>query len=194
MGTVMSRQNERGLCGDQRGIALVLALLLTSVMSVLAVSLMFLSQTETYASMNYRMMSQARFAGEAALHKASAFLTDPVQYTVPGMPADPLSNYNRTVSPITYNGQPVVLSATPAKASNYPVSAVRTAFNNAAHGTLTAGNATLNYGAYATLTSMQAFDSYGGTQSVVQTWQITGIGAIGSSTNSTVQEIGRAHV
>ncbi len=184
----MHTDHPRGFGHDQRGIALVLALLLTSVMSVLAVSLMFLSQTETYASMNYRMMSQGRFAGEAAIHKASAFLTDPAQYTVPGtMGSDPLSNYNRTVSPVTYNGQPVILSATPAKASNYPVLAVRTAFNNAAHGTLTAGNATLNYAAYATLISMQAFDSYGGTQAVVQTWQITGIGSIGNSTNSTVQ-------
>ena len=58
----------------ERGIALVLALFLMSAMSVLAASLMFLSQTETYASMNYRMMSQARYAGEAAVQKASDFL------------------------------------------------------------------------------------------------------------------------
>ena len=40
-------------------------------MSVLSASLMFLSQTETYASMNYRMMSQTRYAGEAAVQKAN---------------------------------------------------------------------------------------------------------------------------
>ena len=45
----------------ERGIAIVLALFLMSAMSLLAASLMFLSQTETYASMNYRMMSQARY-------------------------------------------------------------------------------------------------------------------------------------
>ena len=55
---------------NERGIALVLALFLMSAMSVLAASLMFLSQTETYASMNYRMMSQARYAGGAAVQKA----------------------------------------------------------------------------------------------------------------------------
>ena len=55
-----------------------------SAMSVLAASLMFLSQTETYASMNYRMMSQARYAGEAGVQKASDFLLDSAQYTVPG--------------------------------------------------------------------------------------------------------------
>src|SRR5262249_24814110 len=43
---------------SERGIALVLALFLMTALSVLGASLMFLSQTETYASMNYRMMSQ----------------------------------------------------------------------------------------------------------------------------------------
>jgi hypothetical protein len=37
---------------NERGIALVLALFLISTLSVLGASLMFLSQTETYASMN----------------------------------------------------------------------------------------------------------------------------------------------
>ena len=118
---------------NERGVALVLALLLTSVMSVLAVSLMFLSQTETYATMNYRMMSQSRFAGETALQKASNFLLDSAQYTpMPGALADPLTNYVRTGSPVTRtsNAQPVILSACdPAKypASNYPNATVQTA-------------------------------------------------------------------
>ena len=65
---------------NERGIALVLALFLMSALSVLGASLMFLSQTETYASMNYRMMSQARYAAEAGVQKASNFLLDPAQY------------------------------------------------------------------------------------------------------------------
>src|SRR6476659_9532433 len=84
----------------ERGIALVLALILMSAMSVLAASLMFLAQTETYASMNYRMMSQARYAGEAGVQKASDFLLDTAQYQMPGSVADPLSNYDRTKSPV----------------------------------------------------------------------------------------------
>ena len=42
---------------------------------------MFLSQTETYASMNYKMMSQARYGAEAGVEKAANFLFDPSQYT-----------------------------------------------------------------------------------------------------------------
>src|SRR4051812_46027231 len=96
---------------QERGIALILALFLMSAMSVLAASLMFLSQTETYASMNYRMMSQARYAGESAVQKASDFLMDSAQYHVPTASnvGDPLANFDRTHSPVLYMGQPVVL-------------------------------------------------------------------------------------
>jgi hypothetical protein len=133
-------------------------------------------------------MSQARYAAESAVQKASNFLLDPSQYQVPGTGgADVLSNYNRTVSPVTYNGNPVVLSAISSQASNYPITAVQTAFNTAAQGTLTAGNATLTYGAAATLLSMQLFDSYGGGQAVVQTWQITGDGTLSGARNATVE-------
>ena len=44
-------------------------------LSALAVSLMFLSQTETSSTRNYRTMSQARYAGEAGVHKAINYLT-----------------------------------------------------------------------------------------------------------------------
>src|SRR4051812_13511902 len=162
----------------ERGIALVLALFLMSAMSVLAASLMFLSQTETYASMNYRMMSQARYGGEAAVQKASDFLLDGTQYAIPTMSnvTDPLTNFDRTVSPVRWNNAPVVLSAVATKASNYPAPSVQAAFNTAAKGTLPAGTATVQYGAYATLVAMQLFESYGGFPSVVQTWEITGVG------------------
>jgi hypothetical protein len=81
----------------------------------------------------------------------------------------------------------VVLSATPSVASNYPVAAVRTAFAAAAQGTLTAGNSTLTYGSYATLMSMEEFDAYGGGQSVIQRWQITGVGGIAGPRDATVE-------
>ena len=72
----------------------------------------------------------------------------------------------------------MILSAsTSTQASNYPVAAVQTAFDAAAHGSLTAGNVTVAYSSYATLISMQMFDRTAARQSVVQTWEITGTGA-----------------
>ena len=35
---------------------------------------MLLSQTETYSSMNYRLMSQARYGAESGVHKATNYL------------------------------------------------------------------------------------------------------------------------
>ena len=182
---------------SERGIALVLVLFLTAAMSVLASSLMFLSQTETYATMNYRMMSQARYGAEAGVQKAGNFLFDTTQYSKPGtVPSDPLANYDFTGSPVKYNGQPVVLSAVTGTPSNYPVAAVVTAFQNAAAGTLSAGNMTISYASSAKLLSMQTFDPYGlppgGTPGVVQTWEITSNGTLSGSRSAQVQVVALA--
>lgn len=192
------------MTNSERGIALVLALFLTAVMSVLAGSLMFLSQSETYASMNYRMMSQARYGAEAGVQRAGNYLFDTAQYQKPGtVVTDPLANYVYTnpvagtvVSPVLYNNQPVVLTAIAGEASNYPVAAVVTAFRNAASGTLTAGGQTINYAARARLISMQTFDPYGlppgGTPGVVQTWEITSQGTLGGSRSGKVEVVAYA--
>jgi Tfp pilus assembly protein PilX len=179
---------------NERGMALVLTLFLTSALTVLAASLMFLSQTETYASMNYKMMSLARYGAEAGVEKAANFLYDSAKYTKPSTTgADLLDAYDRTSSPVKLkaNGQPVVLSALDGVGSNYPIAGVVTAFRDASQGTLAAGNITVNYHAYATLISMQTFDAYGGgngsAPGVVQTWQITSQGSLGGARTATIE-------
>jgi hypothetical protein len=172
---------------NDRGIAVVLALFLMTAMSVIASSLMFLSQTETYASMNYRMMSQARYAGEAGVNKASDFILDAGQYTIPEAgAADDYNVYDVSKSPVEFGGNPVVLSTDDAEA-NYPIAAVQTAFKNATAGTLAAGNTNIGFSAKAELLTMQQFTSYAGTDGVVQTWRITGIGNLGGSRQATVE-------
>src|SRR4051812_23601908 len=155
---------------DERGIALVLALFLVSALSVLGASLMFLSQTETNASMNYRMMSQVRYAAESGVQKAANFVLDPAFLGAADKAALLGVNCNRNVSPVTclQGGvqTPVVLSATAAMPSNYPIAAVQTAFSAAGQGTMAAGNSTLTYNSYATLMALQQFDAYGGTPNV----------------------------
>jgi Tfp pilus assembly protein PilX len=172
----------------ERGIALVLALFLVSALSVLGASLMFLAQTETNASMNYRMMSQVRYAAEAGVQKASNFLLDPAQFPTPTA-ADLLNPAvcNRNVSPVTCNNAEVVLSASTAKTANYPVLAVQNNFSAAGQGTLTAGNSTLTYHSYARLMALQAFDSYGGGQGVTATWELTADGGLVGYSKATVQ-------
>src|SRR5438093_12734134 len=110
---------------NERGIALVLALFLMTALSVLGASLMFLSQTETYGSMNYRTMSQTRYAAEAGVNKVANFLLDSAQYAVPTAAAgvDPIGAYDIAKSPVQFGGAAVVLSAMTGVASNYPVPA-----------------------------------------------------------------------
>lgn len=170
---------------NERGMALVLTLFMTMALSLLAASLLFLSQTETYASANYRLMSQARYGAESGVHRAINHLIN--SYTPPGGAGDPLGNYDLTVSPVTYNGHPVVLSANSAVASNYPVSEVRSAFQTAAQGSLAAGSTTVQYAPYATLLSMRQVSTYGGTAVTVQTWQITSTGTISAARTAQVE-------
>lgn len=183
---------------NDEGVALVVALLLMVALSSMGASLLMVAQTETYASMNYRMMSQARYGAESGVLRAANYITQ--TYQVPGSVSDPLTAYDMTVSPVTFGGQPVILSADPAVASNYPVSAVVTAFGGASQGTLAAGQ-TVSYNAYATLISMRTITEYGQTQpTVIQTWRITGTGSLGGTRPATVEvssvlerQVGSAH-
>src|SRR5258708_1495046 len=181
-----------------KGVALILTLILLFVLSVMAVSLMFISQTETWSSMNYRVTSQARDGAEAGINSAANVIVSLSTYAEPGGVGDPTSAYNTAVSPVqtplsATSGHDVVLSAITSKASNYPVTAVQTAFNTAGvgKGSMTAGNATINYNTYATLLSMtQAFHKFGDpptTNTTVQTWQIVSEGGISTVQNAKVQ-------
>jgi hypothetical protein len=173
--------------GNQRGMALVLSMFLMMTMSVMAASMMFLSQTETYSTMNYRMMSQARYAAESGIHRAVNHLLDPAAYTPPGGAGDPIANYDTTVSPVTFNGAPVVLSANASVPSNYPIAAVKTAFDAAVKGSVAVANATASYAPYATLLSMEQVNTFGGASSTVQVWQITSTGSITGARTATVE-------
>src|SRR5579859_6222249 len=81
---------------NEHGIALVITLFLMATLSALAVSMMFLAQTETAASRNYRTMSQARYAAEAGVHEMANYLMN-TGYT-------PTANYDATKSPVTCTG------------------------------------------------------------------------------------------
>jgi len=159
---------------NERGIALVFALFMVLVASTLASSLMFVSQTETLSTLNYTTMSQVRYGAESGVHSAANYLM--FTYAAPGDGTDPLANYNTAVSPVTYNGNPVVLASNTAQ-SNYPVETKRTGFAQAtpSNATLTLNNRAIVYNATATLLSMrQITEAISGLPATLQTWEITG--------------------
>jgi hypothetical protein len=179
-----------GARSNEQGLAIVMALFMMLAMSVLGMSLMFISQTETLSSHNYRLMSQARYGAESGIHTAANYLLSTAYgATMPGTGADPLANYTLTTSPVrrVSNGQAVVLSWD-ASASNYPVTAVKTAFASAAHGTLDVNDAPVSYKATATLKSMkQIADAFTGNAVTIQTWDITAEGSISGARTATVE-------
>jgi hypothetical protein len=59
---------------SERGVALFLALILISTLSVLSVSLMFLAQCESFSSGNYRLRTQARYGAEAGVQKTADYI------------------------------------------------------------------------------------------------------------------------
>lgn len=170
-----SRHRGPAVPANERGIALVLSMFLMMAMSMVAASLMFMAQTETYGTMNYRMMSQARYGAESGVNQAANYLLSGAYALVkPGTAGDPLTNYNLDASPVTYNGAPVVLSTISTATQNYPVAAVKTAFAAAGQGKLTAGFTSVQFASYATLVAMQLTEN----NEVIQHWEITAVGTI----------------
>src|SRR5690242_15022030 len=132
MGTAMKIVNGEMLMkrNTQRGSALIFALILLLVLSAMAGSLMFLSKSETFSSMNYRMMTQARDWAEAG-RKAAA---DYHKNTLGAPAAVPAGSQNfagfyPTVYPVTdAAGNPIFLSTLNGQAANYPNGAMQTGF------------------------------------------------------------------
>jgi len=160
---------------SERGSAMILSLIIVMALSVIGASLTVLSLSETYGSMNYRLMSQARYGAESGVHKVAHYLLN--TYVAPGGVGDPLTAYDITKSPVKYNGADVVLSTIPGVTSNYPLGSVVSNFQSAAAGSLVTGNANIQYTGTATLLSMRQILAYGSTTPItIQTWQITADG------------------
>ena len=180
--------SSRNLRSDERGVAIVIALFMTMMVSALAASMAYVARTETLSSQSYTTMAHARYGAESGMAAATNYLlSTPYAVTAPGTGTDPLTNYDTNFSPVRRANAAVVLS-TAAGASNYPIAAVVTAFGTAAAGTLTAGNATVTYGARATLLGLRRVtDSMSGNTETLQKWEIIGWGSRGGSGASEVE-------
>ncbi|MBI2817409.1 MAG: pilus assembly PilX N-terminal domain-containing protein [Acidobacteria bacterium] len=178
----------------ERGIALIMTLILLAIISVMAVSFMFLSQSETWSTLNYRLMSQARDGAEAGVNAAANFLLNS-NVSYPYLPpdttgADLISDYTLTTFPVNYSNDPVILSANDDVSPNYPYSTAQDNFNTngVGKGSLAAGGTTVNYATTATLLAMRNVEVYGGSFATVPTWLITSDATIDTGVrNATVQ-------
>lgn len=177
----------RNLHSDERGIAIVIALFMTMMVSALAASMAYVARTETLSSQSYTTMAHARYGAESGLAAATNYLlSTPYANVAPGTGTDPLTNYDTNYSPVRRTNAAVVLNST--GGSNYPISAVVTSFGTAASGTLTVGNGTVTYGARATLLALRSVtDSMSGNTEALQKWEVTGWGRRGGVGSSEVE-------
>ena len=167
----------------EQGVALVFTLFLMAALSAMAVSMMFLAQTETSASRNYKTMSQARYAGEAGVHRALHYLSSTTYTNL----VTSTSGFDTSVSPVTYGGNAVVLAPVSSN-SNHPSSTIKAAYAALFSGaSMSVGSgATVTYTATATLLSMRQVTVYGGSTGVVQTWRINATGTVPGALAATV--------
>jgi hypothetical protein len=180
----------------EKGSALIFALILLLVLSAMAGSLMFLSNSETYSSMNYRMMTEARYGAEAGVHAAANFIMN--TYVPPATCAGcNFAGFNTNVYPVTDNGgNPIYLSTLNTLASNYPDAQAVAAFSAAMNANLPLqqggqnGANTVTYSASAQLMSMASLLPFGTTTPVtIQTWQITAHGDIANVQNGEAEVV-----
>jgi hypothetical protein len=184
----------------QKGAALVLTMILIAVLSVMTVSMMFLSQSEGFSTHNFRMASQARDAAEAGLNQAAHFLVTDTTYEAPDL-ATADADFNRNVYPVEVlanPGEPVVLSAglsaTDADVyGTYPDAAVQDAFEAAAQGTIdagtpgTAGYQQMTYETSATLLSQRKVDFFAIGEKMIERWEIASRGSIAGIEDAEVE-------
>ena len=115
---------------NNHGFALVGALFMVLLVSVIGSSLIFVARTETLSSLNYKTMSQGRYAAESGIHRTANYLM--FAYDVGAVN---IGDFEIGVSPVEYDGAEVVLSSDPDE-SNYPDDDVIDAFAAASTGTL----------------------------------------------------------
>ena len=121
------------------GVALILVMLAILVLSVLAASIVFSARSETFASYNYRISTQADYVAKAGLQKSLNFFnSDKYKAVNPSNPsttyqasqyaATPVTLYNATARPViciancASNGRPVTLAVNSSGSfnGNYP--------------------------------------------------------------------------
>jgi len=170
----------------ERGVALILAMLLILVLGILASAVMFTSQSQGWGAMNYRMTMQSRYAAEAGIQKTMNWLSN--NYVAPTT----FASYTMNTNPVSYNNSPVVLSAVSGVSSNYPDSSQVSAYSNALGNVSIPGIPSATVSTYATLLRMNSaggvpwLGSAGG-GGVVQTWQITSVASMSGVRSATVQ-------
>ena len=127
---------------NERGAALVMALLALSALGLLAAAIAFTMQTETRSSANYKYGQGAYYVANAGVQRSLAWFNNSYTPSVTAYSGDPAR------PALQFGGQDVVLAGKAGVTSNYPDSATVTSFS-AANGNQTLTGNSSNSGVYA---------------------------------------------
>jgi len=171
----------------EAGVALMIALFVLVILSVLAASILFVTQAETWSSANGRSMAQARYAAEAGAQKALYWLH--YSYAPPAN----MAAFDTTKYPIQLaGGGDVILTAMTGVNGTYPDSTQQAAFSTALKDASVPGlGVPASYEVTAKLLSSISGAAVswmgGGGGGAMQTWQITSQGNVPGVRNAQVQ-------
>lgn len=180
---------------SEEGVALILAMLVILVLTVLAASIVFVTQSQVWTSYNYRLTTQCRYAAEGGVHATMNWLQNVyVPPTVPFPAAFDLSKYpvqciGGTLGCSAANA-PVVLAGD--NTFNYPdpTGNIRIAYKAALYQKPVNPIASLTYSTTATLMAMTPLQGAfpGVPANAIQIWQVTSVGNFaGAVRNAQVQ-------
>ena len=174
---------------DERGAALVMALLALCAFSLLTAAIAFTVQGETKSSANYKYGQGAYYVANAGIQRSLAWFNS--SYT----PAVAAYTYASTRDALQFGGQDVVLGGQTGVTSNYPNSTMATSFTSvlgqpktligdSSNATLTSGdytsNATLLRSTAGTFLDTTTFTTGA---SALERWRIDAFGWWGTAAN-----------
>jgi Tfp pilus assembly protein PilX len=158
---------------NERGIAMIVAMLSLLILSTLGASIIFMTQNEIWTATNYKNLTQSRYAAETGLQNTADWIIN--TYPVPTT----FTSFNMATSPTqSTGGSNIVLSAMNGDTwtgwdANYPTGSVQTAFNTAFNAQPVTGmGITATYSVKARLHSMKTVRTIGDVIVPIQVWEV----------------------
>jgi putative adhesin/type IV pilus assembly PilX-like protein len=181
----------------EAGVALILAMLVILVLTVLASSIIFVTQSQVWTSFNYRLVTQCRYGAEGGVHQTMNWMQN--VYVPPTFvsPATPFPGFDITQDPVkctdascAVNGGDVVLAGD--NSFNYPdpFGTIKPAYKAALYQRPVDPISNLTYTTSAKLMAMTPLQGAfpGLTTQAIQIWQVTSVGTYtGAVRNAQVQ-------
>jgi Tfp pilus assembly protein PilX len=173
---------------NERGIAMIVAMLSLLILSTLGASIIFMTQNEIWTAGNYKLLTQSRYAAETGLQNTADWIIN--TYPVPTT----FTSFDMTTSPThSAGGSNIVLSAMNGDTwtgwdANYPTSSVQTAFNAAFNAQPVTGmGITATYSVKARLHSMKTVRTIGDVITPIQVWEVRSRGDVDSARDARVE-------